>query len=176
MHLSHAISRQYAYHGDSRPRPTDELQSASIRQPRSLDTNHGMMAPPPPPSRGKRSKPATGQVHSQTDQRRETSTSQNLGLQRIPKVSDSMGPPPTPQRPFSAALRMPSRVPTQNATLQTPSTMQTNRFIPSSSHNRTFSGLTPTVTSTGTTPVPNVGKTSGGNRMPFMPQSSNGFG
>ncbi|KAF8559798.1 hypothetical protein OG21DRAFT_1493077 [Imleria badia] len=176
---SSRFAEQYAYHGEDNPRvrpsqPTDKKQSPSLRQPRLLDTNHGMMAPPPPPSRGKRSKPATGQVHSQADQRMEVSTAQNLGPQRIPNVSDSMGPPPTPQRPFSAALRMPSRVPTQNATPQTPSTMQTNRFIPS--HGRTFSGLTPTVTSAGMTPAGNVAKASGGNRMPFMPQSSNGFG
>ena len=171
VHLSYSLSRQYAYHGDDSsrmrpPQPKDEQQSASLRQSRLLDINHGMMAPPPPPG-GKRS---NGQVHSQTDQRMEISTSQNLGSQRITAISESMGPPPTPQRPFSAALRMPSRIPTQNATA---STLQTNRFMPSSSHGRTFSGLTPAV---GMTPSGSVGKASGGNRTPFMPQSSNGFG
>ncbi|KAH0827155.1 hypothetical protein J3R83DRAFT_4846 [Lanmaoa asiatica] len=176
---SSRFAEQYAYHGEdnSRVRPpqhTDEQQSASLRQPRLLDMDHGMMAPPPPPNQGKRFKPATGQVYSHTDQRMEVSTSQNLGTQRITKISESMGPLPTPQRPFSAVLRTPSRVPTQNATLQ--SSLQTNRFIPSSSHGRAFSGPTLAVTSTTVTPVGNVGKASGGNRMPFMPQGSNGFG
>lgn len=158
------------------PQPTNEQQSASLRQPRLLNTNQGMMAPPPPPSQGKRFKPATGQIYSHTDQRMEVSMSHNLGPQRIAKNSESMGPPPTPQRPFSAALRTPSRVPTQNATLQSSSTLQTNRFIPGSSHGRAFSGSTPAVLSTAMTTAGNVGKASGGNRMPFMPQSSNGFG
>lgn len=160
------------------PQPTDERQSASLRQPRLLDTSHGLMAPPPPPSQGKRFKPATGQVFSHTDQRMEISTSQNLGPQRITKIYESMGPPPTPQRPFSAALRTPSRVPTQNATRQSSSILQTNRFIPGSSHGRAFSGPTPAVISNAMTTAGNVDKTSslGGNRMPFMPQSSNGFG
>lgn len=159
------------------PQPTDEQQSASLRQPRFLDTNHGMMAPPPPPSQGKRFKPATGQIYSHTDQRMGISTtSQNLGPQRIAKKSEGMGPPPTPQRPFSAALRTPSRGPTQNATLHSSSTLQTSRFIPGSSHGRTLSGSTPAVISTAMTTTGNVGKASGGNRVPFMPQSSNEFG
>ncbi|KAF8136604.1 hypothetical protein EV363DRAFT_1320020 [Boletus edulis] len=153
---SSRFAQQYAYHGEDNSRvgpshPTNGQQSASVRQPQLLHINHGMMAPPPPPSQGKRSRAATTQI------------------------SNSMGPPPTPQRPFSAALRTSSRVPTHNATHQTSSALQTNRFIPNSSHNRTFSGFTPAVTSTGTTPAGNVGKASGGNRMPFMPQSSSGL-
>lgn len=157
------------------PQPTDGQQLASLRHPRLLDKNHGMMAPPPPPHQGKRFNPVTGQVHSQTDHRMAISTPQNLGQQRM-NASESMRPPPTPQRPFSVALRMPSRVPTENATTQVSSTTQTNRFVPSSSHGRTFSGPTPAGTSTGMATAGNVGRASGGNRMPFMPQSSNGFG
>ncbi|KAG6376362.1 hypothetical protein JVT61DRAFT_2346 [Boletus reticuloceps] len=169
---------QYAYHGEDNSRvgpsyPTNGQQSASVRQPQLLHINHGMMAPPPPPSQGKRSRAATARL--QIEQSMETAMSQDLGPQRTTEISDSMGPPPTPQRPFSAAPRTSSRVPTHNATHQTSSALQTNRFIPSSSHNRTFSGFTPAVTSTGTTPAGNVGKASGGNRMPFMPQSSSGF-
>jgi len=154
------------------PQSTEEQQAAFLRQPRMLDINHGMMAPPPVPSQGKRFKPATGQVPPQTDQGIEISTSQNHAPQQITNISERMGPPPTPRRPFSAALRMPPRVPAQSAS----STLQTNRFIPSSSHGRTFSGLRPAVTSTGMTPAGSAGIASGGNRMPFMPQSSNGFG
>lgn len=151
------------------PQPVDKQQSAPLRQPRPLDMNHGLMAPPPPLNQGKRFKPATRQVYSQTDQRVETSTSHNLGAQRI-NTSENMGPPPTPQRPFSAALRTPSRVPMQNTT----STLPTNRFIPAGpSHGRAIPGSTP---ATATMPVGNAGAASGGNRMRFLPQSSNGFG
>ncbi|KAF8447713.1 hypothetical protein L210DRAFT_3527018 [Boletus edulis BED1] len=175
---SSRFAQQYAYHGEDNSRvgpshPTNGQQSASVRQPQLLHINHGMMAPPPPPSQGKRSRAATTRL--QTEQSMETAMSQDLGPQRTTEISNSMGPPPTPQRPFSAALRTSSRVPTHNATHQTSSALQTNRFIPNSSHNRTFSGFTPAVTSTGTTPAGNVGKASGGNRMPFMPQSSSGL-
>ncbi|KAG9318699.1 hypothetical protein JVU11DRAFT_795 [Chiua virens] len=174
---------QYAYHGDDNPParahpPTDttndqRLGSTSLRQPRLLDMNHGMMAPLPPPDQGKRF-PVTSQ---QIGQRAENLMSYDFEPQRITKACGNMGPPPTPQRPFSAALRTPSRVldlPMQSAVhLHQPSlTLQPNRFMPSSSHSRPLPGPTPTVTST----ARNVGKVSGGNRMPFIPQSSNGFG
>lgn len=166
--FSYSLSRQYAYRGadTSRaraPQLTDEQKPASLRQPRSLDIHHGMMAPPPPPSHGKRFKPATGQAHSQTNQVMEASTSHNHGSQRMPNSSENMGPP---QRPFSAVLRTPARVPMQNTT----STLLTSRFIPAgTSYGRAISG--PTLT-----PVGHAGRASGGTRMPFMPQSSSGFG
>ncbi|KAN0077069.1 hypothetical protein V8E55_010924 [Tylopilus felleus] len=173
---SSRFAEQYAYHEEGNPRarqtqPTDEQQSASLRQPRFI--NHGTMGPPPTPNQGKRFKPATGQVHSQANQTMEI-PSQNLALQRVTKNSDTnMGPPPTPQRPFSAALRTPSRALNQTATLEPSSTLQTSRFIPSSSHSRVFSGLTPATASTALIPA---SKASGGNRMPFVPQKSSGFG
>ncbi|KAI9571319.1 hypothetical protein HD554DRAFT_168755 [Boletus coccyginus] len=172
---SSRFAEQYAYHGEDNPRvrppqPTDEQQAASVRQPRLLNTNHGMMAPPPVPSQGKRFKLAIGQVPPQADQGIGISTSQDHAPQQITSIFERMAP--TPQRPFSAALQMPPRVPAQSAS----STLQTNRFIPSSSHGRTFSGLRPAVTSTGMTAAGSAGVASGGNRMPFMPQGSNGFG
>ncbi|KAF9227651.1 hypothetical protein BS17DRAFT_774095 [Gyrodon lividus] len=177
-----------------RPPQLTHEQSAPWRQARAVDaeTQRTMAPPPAPTHQGGGFKPATGQTHSHPDEETQGSTSQvprahNFGQQRIPKISDSMGPPPTPQRPFSRALQTPSRTSAQNAlfdasghnaALQSSSTLQSNRFIPSSSRGRALSG--PTSTSTSSTKVLadsfSTSRSSGGQRMPFMPESSNGFG
>lgn len=172
---SHSFIRQYAYHGEDSSRLRTQFtheQPPALRQ-RSLDTNQpGIMAPPPPSNQGKRFKPATNQAYRETDQRMEVSTPHMpIGPQRITKTFENMGPPPTPKRPFSAALQTPSRVPM----IQNTSTLLTNRFMPtSSSHGRLMPGP---VAAPAVAPGGNVGRASSGNRMPFTPQiqSSNGL-
>ncbi|KIJ69259.1 hypothetical protein HYDPIDRAFT_105861 [Hydnomerulius pinastri MD-312] len=150
-----------------------------------------MPPPPAPKNQGGRFKPANGQAHSHAEPRAQASTSQivkaqNPAPQRYPRNSDGMGPPQTPQRPFSR-VQTPSRASTQNGSFNTTGresmvrpriSLQSNRFVPSSSHARMLSGPTSASTSSAKVPANNfsTSKSSDGQRMPFMVGNSNGFG
>lgn len=175
-----------------RPPQLSHEQLAPIQQARAAAAeNEGSMPPPPPPTtQGGRFKPANRQVHAQADQRMQATRShvpeaQNPTQQpRMQRTSVNKGPPPTPQRPFSRVLQTPSRLSAQNMSFdadstlaQTSTALQSNRFIPTSSHGRPTG---PTMASTSSTKLPasnfSTSKSSGGQRMPFMPGNSSGFG
>lgn len=138
--------RQYAYQGvDSKThaRPMTYDQSAPPRQVCAPAGLHNSMPPPPMPQTS-RFKPAIDRGQAAL------ATSQG----RVSGISDTMRPPPTPQRPFSRIPQVPTHRTAEHA--------GSNRFLLGSAHQTTSTDAK------GSTP-------SGRQRMAFVPGSGNGL-
>ncbi|KAG1782661.1 hypothetical protein EV702DRAFT_1020592 [Suillus placidus] len=159
---------QYAYNGEQGSRmqapqlsheqlaPTRHLRLASGEQ------GHHSMPPPPPPVPGPRGRfrPAMGSTDTRTTMTTNPQTA---------------GPQMTQHRPPQRSLAIPQTPHRASGTYFTGQTsemrsLQSNRFIPPSSHGHSNSG-TGAVTSSN---VP--GTSSGRHRMPFVSGSTSGFG
>ncbi|KAH7889430.1 hypothetical protein F5I97DRAFT_1994475 [Phlebopus sp. FC_14] len=187
---SSRFAEQYAYNGEATARMGQPSlthgQTLPLRYAQANASGQPYNAMPPPSvptGQAARFKPVAGQ-HARASA---TTQVQNQPQHRIPKTTGTMGPPPTPQRPFSRALQTPSRASAQNPSqntsgnrspmAQSAPALQSNRFIPGPSHGL-LSG--PTTAAIPSAKVPaskfTTSKPTGGQRMPFMPGSSSGFG
>jgi hypothetical protein len=161
--------RQYAYNGEQESRmqapQLSHEQSAPARRLRlvSGEQGHHSMPPPPPPVPGPRGRfrPAMGSTDARTTM---TPNPQTAG----PQMTQHQ-----PQQRSFAVSQTPHRASGTHFTGQTSDQMrslQSNRFMPPSSHGHSNSGAG-VVTSSN---VP--GTSSGRHRMPFVSGSTSGFG
>ncbi|KAG2157276.1 hypothetical protein DEU56DRAFT_12293 [Suillus clintonianus] len=166
--------RQYAYNGEQGSRmqapQLSHEQSVPTRHLRtSGEQGHRSMPPPPPPVPGPRGRfrPVIGSTDTRTAMVNTQTAEPQVAQQR---------PPPLVSRPRQrsfAVSQSPLHASGTHFTGQTSNQMrslQSNRFIPSTSHGRSNSGAGAVTSSN----VP--GTSSGGHRMPFVSGSTSGFG
>lgn len=161
--------RQYAYNGEQESRmqapQLSHEQSAPARRPQLApgEQGHHSMPPPPPPVLGLRGrfKPVMGSTDTRTTM---TPNPQTAG----PQMTQHR-----PQQRSFAVPQTPNRASGTHFTGQTSDQMrslQSNRFIPPSSHGHSNP-------STGAVASSNVpGTSSGRHRMPFVSGNTSGFG
>ncbi|KAG1756606.1 uncharacterized protein EDB91DRAFT_1093561 [Suillus paluster] len=170
------FAEQYAYNDEQGSR----MQAAQLSHEQSVPTRHlrltsgeqghRSMPPPPPPIPGSRGRfrPAMGSTDTRTTKTSNAQTAEpQMAHQRPPPLASR------PQQRSFVVPQTPHRASGTHFTGQTSDQMrslQSNRFIPPSSHGRSNTGAGAVTSSN----VP--GTSSGGHRMPFVSGGANGFG